>query len=144
MVTRDQIISEARKWIGTPFHKQESKLGVGCDCICLIIGVSNNLGLKSIIGHQIKNYVPKAYDYFKDKEHFFTEMHKHFIQRNKAKAAVAVVGNKYIGWHTGIIANYKENCCTWIHSCMSQKKVIEQRFIENIFDSAHYFDWYNN
>jgi len=33
------IGQEARKWIGTPYHHQESLLGVGCDCLGLLRGV---------------------------------------------------------------------------------------------------------
>jgi NlpC/P60 family putative phage cell wall peptidase len=37
--TRDDVIAEARSWIGTPWHHQASVKGVGCDCIGLIRGV---------------------------------------------------------------------------------------------------------
>ncbi len=41
---RDQIIAEARSWIGTPFHWEASVKGVGCDCKGLVAGVARNLG----------------------------------------------------------------------------------------------------
>lgn len=45
MIGRASIVGEAREWIGTPFvHGQQLK-GVGCDCIGLIAGVADALGM---------------------------------------------------------------------------------------------------
>src|ERR1700682_1205564 len=47
MVTRAQIVAEARSWLGTPFLHQNSMKAAGCDCIGLIRGVFREVGLKS-------------------------------------------------------------------------------------------------
>lgn len=39
MTKRQEIVSIARSWIGTPYHHQESVRGVGCDCLGLLRGV---------------------------------------------------------------------------------------------------------
>ena len=39
MITRHQIVAEARSWIGTPYQHQASLKGVGCDCLGLVRGV---------------------------------------------------------------------------------------------------------
>ncbi|MEM9360315.1 MAG: NlpC/P60 family protein [Pseudomonadota bacterium] len=36
---RQTIVSEARRWIGTPYQHQASLLGVGADCLGLVRGV---------------------------------------------------------------------------------------------------------
>lgn len=36
---RDQVVAEARRWTGTPYHHQASLAGVGCDCLGLVRGV---------------------------------------------------------------------------------------------------------
>jgi NlpC/P60 family putative phage cell wall peptidase len=36
---RRQALTEARKWIGTPYHHQASRIGAGCDCLGLVRGV---------------------------------------------------------------------------------------------------------
>lgn len=36
---RDRIVSEARRWIGTPYLHQASAVGAGCDCLGLLRGV---------------------------------------------------------------------------------------------------------
>ena len=38
--SRDDIIAEARSWLGTPWHHQASVKGVGCDCIGFVRGVA--------------------------------------------------------------------------------------------------------
>ncbi len=44
MITRQQIIEEARSWVGTPFHHQASVKGRGCDCGGMIKGVGAVFG----------------------------------------------------------------------------------------------------
>jgi cell wall-associated NlpC family hydrolase len=44
MTTPDQIIAEARKWIGTPFRHDAEVLGAGCDCAHLINAVYSKVG----------------------------------------------------------------------------------------------------
>jgi len=38
-LTRQAIVSEARRWIGTPYMHQASALQAGCDCLGLVRGV---------------------------------------------------------------------------------------------------------
>ena len=38
-MTRGEIVSAARSWIGTPYLHQASLKGVGCDCLGLLRGV---------------------------------------------------------------------------------------------------------
>ncbi|QQR68380.1 MAG: peptidase P60 [Alphaproteobacteria bacterium] len=44
-VTRDDAVTEARTWLGTPFLHQGALKGVACDCIGLVKGVGMALGL---------------------------------------------------------------------------------------------------
>ena len=38
-VTREAIVAEATRWLGTPYQHQASLKGVGCDCLGLLRGV---------------------------------------------------------------------------------------------------------
>lgn len=38
-ITREQIVAEARSWLGTPYHHQAALRGVGADCLGLLRGV---------------------------------------------------------------------------------------------------------
>lgn len=33
------VIAEARRWVGTPYHHQASRIGAGCDCLGLVRGI---------------------------------------------------------------------------------------------------------
>jgi NlpC/P60 family putative phage cell wall peptidase len=37
--SRQDIVAEARSWIGTPYRHQASLKGVGCDCLGLVRGI---------------------------------------------------------------------------------------------------------
>src|SRR5262245_3802473 len=43
LVPRVEIVAVARGWIGTPYHHQASKRGVGADCLGLVRGVWREL-----------------------------------------------------------------------------------------------------
>ena len=43
-MTRADLIAEARRWIGTPFHHQARLRGVGADCIGLLVGAAQACG----------------------------------------------------------------------------------------------------
>ncbi|MEM6666079.1 MAG: NlpC/P60 family protein [Pseudomonadota bacterium] len=38
-MTGEEIVVEARRWIGTPYHHGASVRGVGCDCLGLVRGL---------------------------------------------------------------------------------------------------------
>lgn len=39
----EAVVSEALRWIGTPYRHQASRLGAGCDCLGLVRGVWRGL-----------------------------------------------------------------------------------------------------
>lgn len=45
MDKRTEVIIEARRWIGTPYHHQAALRGVGVDCVGLIRGVGFAVGV---------------------------------------------------------------------------------------------------
>jgi len=45
MITREAIVTQARSWVGTPWHHQGRLKRAGVDCIGLIVGVCHELGL---------------------------------------------------------------------------------------------------
>lgn len=47
ILTRDQIVAEARSWIDTPFVHQGRRKAIGVDCVGVIIGVANALRISS-------------------------------------------------------------------------------------------------
>ncbi len=45
IITRMDVVDEARTWLDTPFVHQGWKKGIACDCIGLVKGVGTALGL---------------------------------------------------------------------------------------------------
>ncbi len=39
MSGRADVVAQARRWIGTPYRHQASRLGAGCDCLGLLRGI---------------------------------------------------------------------------------------------------------
>lgn len=44
-MTRDEIVDEARTWLGTPWHHQARVKHVGVDCVGVIIKVAHHFGI---------------------------------------------------------------------------------------------------
>jgi NlpC/P60 family putative phage cell wall peptidase len=47
MITREQVVAEARSWLGTPYRHQGRTKGLSVDCAGLVIGVCRALGLEA-------------------------------------------------------------------------------------------------
>lgn len=57
-ITPEQIVAQARTWLGTKYHhqgrlKKSAKGPGGCDCLGLIIGVIDELGLQDGNGNPL-------------------------------------------------------------------------------------------
>jgi NlpC/P60 family putative phage cell wall peptidase len=44
---KSDVVEEARRWIGTPFHHQGRVMGVGVDCAGLVACVASSCGYQS-------------------------------------------------------------------------------------------------
>ncbi len=49
-ITREQVVEEARTWLGTPFRHQGMIKGHGTDCIGMMRGIAINLDLLKDVG----------------------------------------------------------------------------------------------
>lgn len=56
MPSHDDVIAEARTWIGTPYHHQQCAKGHGVDCAQLIAGVGNAIGLMPMLPRELVRY----------------------------------------------------------------------------------------
>ena len=56
--SRDRLVLEARRWIGTPYQHQASLKGAGCDCLGLIRGV-----WRACIGPEPERFEPYSADW---------------------------------------------------------------------------------
>lgn len=58
MATGADVVVEARRWLRTPFYHAGREIGQGVDCVGLLIGVANELGL--IGGYDNRGYPPNV------------------------------------------------------------------------------------
>lgn len=56
VANRADVLAEARRWIGTPFHHQACVRGHGVDCAHLIIGVGVELRLMEMLSTEDRRY----------------------------------------------------------------------------------------
>ena len=56
MPMREEIVAEARRWLGTPFHHQGRQRGVGVDCAGVLFGVAWALGISDF---DLRAYPPR-------------------------------------------------------------------------------------
>ena len=64
---RAAVVSEARTWLGTPYHHMGRVKGVGVDCLTLLICVYENVGL---IPRTTVEYYPIDWNLHRDAERY--------------------------------------------------------------------------
>lgn len=77
MSVRDQIIAEARGWLGTPYHHMARVKGAGVDCAMLLLEVYQALGLVPAI--DIAHY-PPDWHFHRGEERYLSHIMAHATQ----------------------------------------------------------------
>lgn len=132
---RLKIVEEAKTWIGTPFHIQQCKKGIGVDCVNLILEIGVNLGICESLPRNMLNYTRCP-----NPNHLINGM-RYFLKEGEPFE----LGNLFcISWrknlpqHTGIyIGNYKA-----IHA--SQKYGVMETKITDFNFNIHSWWSYKN
>jgi cell wall-associated NlpC family hydrolase len=137
MHTVHPIVAQARTWLGTQFHHQgrlkattEHKGGV--DCLGLLIGVANELGLRERRGGQLLSaYDETDYAWLPSGEALQAKLadvlnpiHVQDIQSGDI-ALFRLDGNPQ---HLGILNQSDKNVFTLIHAFAPSRKVVEVQF----------------
>jgi cell wall-associated NlpC family hydrolase len=127
------IINEARSWLGTRFHHQgrvkaNGKDRGGCDCIGLVIGVADNVGLK-YQGKKFSEYDQTNYAKIPDGVHLY----KSFCQYLEAIRIDQVQSGDVMMFkfnkapqHVGIIGELNGDLSI-IHCYLQARGVVEHR-----------------
>lgn len=103
-ITREDVVQEARTWIGTPFRPQMRDKGVGCDCVGVALGVGWVFGVTEFDSH---HYPKNGADSGKILEHLDRLTNR--VPRNEMKPGDLVClsfhGEPPI--HVGILTHYR-------------------------------------
>ena len=105
--SRDDIVAEARRWLGTPYHHQASARGIGTDCLGLVRGV-----WRALHGADAEAVPPYSRDWAEatGAETMLTAARRHLLEREReAIAAGDVLIFRYrthaVAKHVGILAD---------------------------------------
>lgn len=135
VITRQQIVAEARSWIGTPWHHHARIKGVGCDCIGFTRGVATELG---IIGEDISSWngVQRFLKYTQhpDGKNLLEACRAYLIPISKEKMQmgdVVLITLHEHPQHMGILGDYRNGGLSIIHASNDQRlmKVVEMRLM---------------
>lgn len=128
MLMQQQIVKEARKWIGTPYKHQGKTLGRACDCAGILIGVARNLfdiedNFDSRYGHNPNNWTLKQ-----ELDNASMLIHKSSTDNIEIGDITLMSLNQLqIPHHVGIISDYSDQSFGLIHCYSSIGRVVEHR-----------------
>lgn len=126
-IPRWKIIAEAREWLGTPFHHQGYRKGIGADCIGFLCGVALKL---DIPGAQEWKATARYHQYGRPPNvRFLLESCEHFLDRvdieDAAEADILVLSFEREPMHFSLLT--RRNPSYVIHSLFGVGRVTEHR-----------------
>jgi hypothetical protein len=125
----NQIVLEAQKWLGTPFHQQGRQINAGCDCVGLIIGIAKSINSLSITGDSWDECDEISYDCMADSSLLIDLLPKHFnvVEGPFDVGDILVIEMVEKQYHVCIVTSTLP--VKVIHSCSAVGKVIEHKII---------------
>jgi len=125
--TQEQIVNQARTWLGTPFHHQARLKGVGCDCLGLVVGVVDELGLKDKNGQLLAGYDEIAYSKEPDGAYLTQKLTDLLDEVQEPQAGdLALFSVRDNPQHLAILTDY-EGGLGMIHAYAPARRVVEHR-----------------
>ena len=125
MATRTQILTEARTWIGTPYHHQGRCKGAGADCVGVVLGVARSL--------QVSSFNTTAYGRYPKGEQLRQLLHEHavFVANDTPwlPAQIALMRFDSEPQHLGILSG-KPDDLYLIHAYSNLGKAAEHRLAD--------------
>ena len=139
MTINQQIVAEARIWLGTAFaHQGRCKASAhspgGCDCLGLIMGVAETLGLRSRAGSLLSGHDITCYPSQQNTPQLYTSLCQLLSEENLDAMAPGDLLLFNIGkypQHLGIISDYQGGELGIIHTHQSAQAVVEHRLCEH-------------
>lgn len=129
MKNHNSIVAQARTWLGTPFHHQARLKGKGCDCLGLIVGVVDALGLEDASGKKLAAYDEVTYSKEPDGAYLIQKLTGLLDEVPAAEARagdLALFKVRENPQHLAILTDY-EGGLGMIHSFAPSRRVVEHR-----------------
>lgn len=126
---QNEIVTQARTWLRTPFHHQARLKGKGCDCLGLIVGVVDELGLKDSAGMKLAAYDEVTYSKEPDGAYLIQKLTGILTEVPIADARagdLALFKVRENPQHLAILTDY-EGALGMIHCYAQARRVVEHR-----------------
>lgn len=136
----ENIVVAARGWLGTRFHHQgRLKAGNGhaggCDCLGLLVGVADELDLRSRkTGKRLTEYDMRDYGHIPDGNYLRQTLDALF---HRVEAAHVMPGDILLmrfeetPQHVAIVSDHAQGGLGMIHALAAARKVVEHRLDES-------------
>lgn len=120
--SRDDIVAEARSWVGTKWRHQGRSRVHGVDCAGLVIAVAHELGLSEF---DIANYrrEPRKHIFI---QHFRDNMHERAIA-DRLPGDVLLLRDRQFTCHAAILA-MQGGRQSIIHAFAGRRQVVEEDY----------------
>lgn len=120
LTTREDVIAEARKWIGTRWvHQGRSEAGIDCAGLLIMIGQALDLPSEDMLGYR------RSPDGRTFQAHIFGQT---LPASTPEPGCIGLFRETRFPTHTGIFAE-QAGQLTLIHAYMPYRKVVEEPFI---------------
>jgi cell wall-associated NlpC family hydrolase len=131
VTTRYEVVAEARRWIGTPFHHQARERDVGCDCGGLVGGIAVALRLlpsdwwQRVFDPQFGGYSRQP---SQDRLRGICLLFLDRIARDAAQPGdVVLIDFGLEPQHLGVLADYRHGGISIVHAMVRPPRVSEHR-----------------
>ncbi len=124
---QELVAEAARGWLGTPFHHQGRKKHIGVDCLGLLVGVAEELSIKSRNGRLLNLYDNRHYSHTPDGYALVNRLSALLYETSADEIIAGDVGVFAIDGspqHLGIIGKY-DHGLSLIHAYAPARKVVE-------------------
>jgi cell wall-associated NlpC family hydrolase len=137
-ISQQKIVLQARTWLGTKYHHQgrlkKSKAGAGgVDCIGLIIGVIDELGLQDGEGNPLSRHDEFNYSMYPERGRLVGAIQRHLREVPEEKMTqgdVLLFRTFRDPQHVGLLTEYPTGGAGLIHCNSSAGRVVEQPLSE--------------
>lgn len=129
MTLENDIVAQARTWLGTPFHHQARLKGKGCDCLGLVVGVVDELGLKDANGVKLAAYDEVSYSKEPNGAYLTEKLTGLLLEipiEDASAGDLALFKVRENPQHLAILSDY-EGMLGMIHCFAPARKVVEHR-----------------
>lgn len=132
---RQDVVEEARGWIGTRFHHQGRRKASGsdrggCDCLGLLVGVAQALQLCARDGRPLARFDERDYGHIPDGMRFMCVLNNVLEKIDKEHISagdVVLMRLEQAPQHVAIVSDYVAGGLGIIHALASVRKVVEHR-----------------